>query len=391
MITFEEAIAIIESQPLTGKTEQVDFLFSAGRILAEDVVSDVNMPPFHKSAMDGYACKMEDLPGPFRVIEEIPAGKMPLKTIESGTCSRIMTGAPLPEGANCVMMEEHTSRAESGEIIFTRATSKSNICRLGEDVKEGDVLIEAGTLIEPAHIAIMASAGATKIMVSTPPTLGVYSTGDELVEPWVRPEGSMIRNSNGYQITAQLLKSGFQARYRGIIHDNPADTERSVREGLSSFDVVVLSGGVSMGDYDFVPLVMEKLGIEILFHHLAVQPGKPSLFGRTKDHTYIFGLPGNPVSSFIQTELLVKLLCYRLQGYKPVVPQIKLPLGLDYRRKKAERKSFIPVMIRESKIFPVEYHGSAHIQALNGAQAIISIEPGTEVIMKGELVDVRFI
>ena len=389
MKSFEEAITIIDSQPPTGMAERIGFLQSVGRVLASEIVSDVNMPPFNKSAMDGFACRMEDLPGPLRIIEEIPAGKMPERRIEQGTCSSIMTGASLPDDADCVIMEEHVEHTENGEVFFTKGSTKANICYMGEDVRTGDILIERGTLVRPEHIAIMASVGAVEVDVSTLPRIGVFSTGDELVEPDVRPEGSKIRNSNGYQITAQLRSSGLPAEYLRIIPDTPEDTERAITDGFLNYDVLVLTGGVSHGTYDFVPQVIKMCGVEILFHSLAIQPGKPSLFGRRGDGKYIFGLPGNPVSSFIQTELLVKRFCYNIQGHQQDLPQIRLPLGENYTRKRAQRKSFVPVRIKDHMVFPVEYHGSAHIQALHGTHGIIALEPGTEKISKGDHVDVR--
>lgn len=389
MISFEEALSIIRGQIPGLPSERVSFTQSVGRVLAEPIIADMHMPPFNKSAMDGYACRMEDLPGPLKVIEEIPAGRMPERPVGKGECSAIMTGAPMPVGANCVIMEEHTEQTPDGEIIFTRNGTKANICYLGEDVKQGDLLIPSGTLIRPEHVAIMASVGAVMVLVSTCPTIGVYSTGNELVEPHEQPVGSKIRNSNGYQIVAQLQQNGFHANYLGIIADTPEETATAITAGFSTHDMLILTGGVSHGVYDFVPQVMEQCGIEILFHHLAVQPGKPSLFGRHHDGRYIFGLPGNPVSSFIQTELLVKELCYILQGHQRDIPLIRMPLGVEYHRKRAERKSFVPVMLRDSAVHPVDYHGSAHIQAMHGAHGIITIEPGVTEIKQGELVDVR--
>ncbi|HRZ43344.1 MAG TPA: molybdopterin molybdotransferase MoeA [Bacteroidales bacterium] len=389
MIPFEEALRIIASQPLSGGTEEISFSESLGKVLAEGVFSDMDMPPFDKSAMDGYACRSKDAHQPMVVIEEIPAGKMPQLSLAPGTCSRIFTGAPLPVGADCVLMDEEVKLDEEGRVVFLKKETKPNICYRGEDVKAGTLLIAPGTLIRPEHIAIMASAGAVRVKTALLPLIGVFSTGNELTEPSVKPEGSQIRNSNGFQVVAQLQQAGFPAEYLGIIPDRAEDTEYAVRGALVYKDIVVLTGGVSMGDYDFVPEVMERCGVEILFHHLAVQPGKPSLFGKTRNNRYVFGLPGNPVSSFIQTELLVKLLCYRIQGHTPDIPRIMLPMGVTYGRKRATRKSFIPVRIADSKVFPVEYHGSAHIQALNGVHGIIAMDPGQEFIAEGEAVHVR--
>jgi molybdopterin molybdotransferase len=389
MITFEEATEIILSQSSTGSTEHIDFAASLGRVLAQSIVSDMDMPPFDKSAMDGYACRRDDLPGPLEIIEEIPAGQMPEKSITKGVCSAIMTGAPLPVGADCVIMQEHTEMDPSGRVLLNSSSARGNICYKGEDVKTGMELIEKGTLITPRHIAIMAAAGATRIAVSVMPRVIVFTTGNELVEPHIQPVGSAIRNSNGYQITAQLQACGFHVHHGGIVQDTPEATATAIEEGFAGYDVVVLTGGVSKGTYDFVPQVMSSCGVEVLFHHLAVQPGKPALFGRKGNHQYIFGLPGNPVSCFVQTELFVKMLCYRMQGHHYTMPQIKLPMGVPYHRKRTERKAFVPVEIRESKIYPVRYHGSANIQALHGANGFLVLERGIQQLNIGDPADVR--
>jgi molybdopterin molybdotransferase len=391
MITFEQATEIILSQSPTGLIEHIDFTDSLGRVLAQSIVSDMDMPPFDKSAMDGYACRRADLPGPLRVIDKIPAGCMPTKTITSGTCSAIMTGAPLPVGADCVIMEEHTEQDASGHILLTKPSSKNNICYHGEDVRAGMELIPAGTLISARHIAIMATAGATRIAVSTMPRIVVYSTGDELVEPHVKPVGSAIRNSNEYQITAQLQQCGFQVFHGGIVPDTPEATAQAIQEGFAAYDIVILTGGVSKGTYDFVPQVMVSCGVEVLFHHLAVQPGKPALFGRKGNNQYIFGLPGNPVSCFVQTELLVKMLAYMIQGHQYSMPGITLPMGVHYYRKRADRKAFVPVEIRDSKLYPVKYHGSANIQALHGANGFLVLELGVQQLNMGDPADVRLL
>lgn len=391
MITFEEAEEIIRSQPVRTETHTIGFQESVGYTLAKPVVSDIAMPPFDKAAMDGYACRRVDLPGPLKVMEEIPAGRVGIRRIERGTCASIMTGAPLPDGADCVIMMEYTELNSQGEVLFLRENTKANICYQGEDVQEGQVLIDAGTLLRPEHVAIMAATGTTIVTVSVMPTIGVLSTGDELVEPGLKPVSGQIRNTNGYQIIAQLTACGFPAFYEGIVADTAAATQQALQASLEKFDVVILTGGVSQGNYDYVPQVMEGCGVEVLFHHLAVQPGKPSLFGRACNGSYVFGLPGNPVSSFLQTELLVKLLCYRIQGCDFAPLTVRMTMGKTYLRKRVERKAFIPVRLAEGKVWPVEYHGSAHIQALAQTDGFISLEPGFHQITEGDQADVRLI
>ena len=391
MITFEQALEIIQSQPPNGMVEHIDFQAAAGRVLSYPVSSDTDMPPFNKSAMDGYACRKADLPGPLRVDGEVPAGEMHAHPLSEKSCVRIMTGAPLPQGADCVIMDEHTTVDSEGMVFFTKEFSKTNVCYQGEDVKVGQELIEASTLLGSEHIAILASAGAVEVEVSRQPVIAVYSTGNELVEPGEKLHRSMIRNSNGYQIAAQLRQCGLPAQYRSIIPDTYEATVETINEAFLKHDIVVLTGGVSHGTYDYVPQAMAACGIEILFHHLAVQPGKPSLFGKRNDGKYFFGLPGNPVSCFLQTELLVKLLCYQLQGHRYHPPAVRLPMGVAYVRKRTQRKAFVPVRITNGELFPVNYHGSANIQALHGAHGFMVIEQGVPQIDKGAMADVRLI
>lgn len=391
MIPFQEAYNIVVSStnPL-GKTEEVNLPQSTGRVLAQDVVSDINMPPFRKTAVDGYACRMSDIGGSLEIIEVIPAGVMPSKTVGKGQCSKIMTGAPIPAGADCVLMVEDTRIIDPNHIEFTGNSTKANICELGEDIRIGDLSIEKGITILPKHIAIMAALGCHKPTVAVKPIVSILPTGDELVEPNIKPTGSQIRNSNGHQLISQVINCRAEPLYKGIVGDTREATYKAISEALDKSDVVILTGGVSMGDFDYVPEIMEQLGIQIHFDSVAVQPGKPTTFG-TKGNKLIFGLPGNPVSSFIQFELLVKPALQKMMGATSLNPlQIKAPLGADYKRKRSERLAFVPVLITEqNEVFPVEFHGSAHIFALAKANGIISVPIGVEKIEKGEFVDVR--
>jgi len=239
-------------------------------------------------------------------------------------------------------------------------------------------------------MAILASVGAVSPVVFKQPKVAVFSTGDELVEPGELPGPGMIRNSNTAQLMAQVEQLNLKASDLGIAGDTEEALHRKMEEGLAIADVVILSGGVSMGDFDYVPAVMNRLGIEILFQSIAIQPGRPTVFGR-KGSRFIFGLPGNPVSSFVLFELLVKPFLYRLMGHHYQLPQVRLPMGVGYTRRKSTRKSILPVSIRHGEIFPVEYHGSAHIHAYISAHGMISIDTGTTELKKGELQDVRLL
>jgi molybdopterin molybdotransferase len=389
MIRFEEGLKLVLESAFSTGAETLSFLASPGRVLATDIVSDIDLPPFNKSAVDGYACRREDAGSELKVLEVIHAGKRPEFNVSEGTCSKIMTGAPVPEGADFVFMVEDADESAEGRVIYTGKSRKDNIAKRGEDVKRGDVVLEKGRIIRPQDIAVMASVGSTLVTVARMPRVGIISTGSELVEPSSRPGISQIRNSNAYQLLAQVERAGGTGRYYGIAVDDEAVTLKMLSKALEENDVVMLTGGVSMGDFDFVPKVLEAAGVELIFDRMAVQPGKPTTFGIHKN-TLVFGLPGNPVSSFIQFEILVRPLFMSMMNARWSPVEWKAPLANDYRRKNRDRMSWIPVKIdAEGNAVPVEYHGSAHISALPLADGIISIPIGADIVEKGTMVAVR--
>lgn len=388
MIELHVARNIVLSSAKVLGTEKTDLTHSLGRVLAQDVFSDTAMPPFDKSAVDGYACRRDDLALDLRVIEIIPAGRKPEKQILPGTCSKIMTGGMVPQGADTVIMVEDVKESIPSIIRFTKEKTSSNICYKAEDVEEGQQVLSKGTLIRPQEMAVLASVGVVSPETHRKPIVGIISTGDELVEPDETPQLSQIRNSNATQLTAQATMAGVIPQYFGIARDDEASTRTMVSSALEKCDVVLLTGGVSMGDFDYVPGVLKDLGITLHFESIAVQPGRPTVFG-TGRGKYLFGLPGNPVSSFVQFELLVRPLLLALMGhqYKPV--EIKLPMGAPYSRRNTKRKSLLPVFISNNQVFPVEYHGSAHIHSYIFAEGIVAIEIGKTSLEKGEWVNVR--
>lgn len=389
MITFENAYEIVSNSARISGTEEVEMLNAIGRVIARDITSDINMPPFDKSAVDGYACKRNDFNNKTDVgiIEIIPAGKNPVKEVTNGYCSKIMTGAMLPAGADFVVMVEDTIMVEN-KVRFLKDKTSANVCYLAEDIKQNDIVLKKGTFIKPQHIAVLASVGATRINVYKKPRVGIISTGDELVEPNIVPTASLIRNSNAWQLIAQVQNAGGIPDYIGIAKDNKESTFEMITAAFASNDIVILTGGVSMGDFDYVPEIMQEIGVNILFKSIAVQPGRPTVFG-VKEEKYIFGLPGNPVSSFVQFEMLVKPLINKMQACESKMISLILPMGADINRKKTERKSFLPVSIRNGEVFPVDYHGSAHIHSYIYADGIIAMEKGILSLKKGELVNVR--
>lgn len=389
MISFEEALVIVESAAIPLDSIKIPLHTALGYTLATDVLSDIDMPPFDKAAVDGFACKRADLGNELEIVETIAAGKWPANEIQQGTCARIMTGAPLPLGADCIFMVEESLLNEAGKVKYIGDRTSNNIAYQAEDIKKGQLVIPKNTILKPQHIAILASVGLDFPLVYRKPLIGILSTGDELVEPGIMPQPSQIRNSNAVQLMAQATKSGAIVEYGGIAKDEPDDTRKRIENLLSRVDILLITGGVSMGEYDYVPTVLSDIGIEIAFKSIAVQPGRPTLFGKM-GNKYVFGLPGNPVSSFVQFELLVRPLIQLLQAsrYKPTIQS--LPLALEVKRKKAQRKSFMPVTVQNGKVYPAEYHGSAHIHSYVDADGIISIDIGKSIIEEEEIVHVRY-
>jgi molybdopterin molybdotransferase len=389
MLQFEEALDIVMKSAKMLGVEKVLLNDSLNRVLAEDVSSDMDLPPFDRSAVDGYACRRTDIKEVLEVIELIPAGQAPTKVIGKNQCSKIMTGAQIPEGADCVLMVEFTEKVDQNKIRFTASDTMNNIAYKAEDVHNGDVVLTKGTLIQPQHIAILATVGCVKPLVSRQPKVAIISTGDELVEPEIKPGLSQIRNSNAYQLIAQVKNAHCIPVYMGIAPDDPEKTKEMITRALEQSDVLILTGGVSMGDFDFIPAILKEKKIEIKFQKLLVRPGSPTVFGLSENR-WIFGLPGNPVSSFVVFEMLAKPLLLRLMGQTEEIKNIRLPIASDYKRKKTDRLNWVPININsDGEVTMIEYHGSAHIHSICFADGLMIVPFGVSEIKKGELVDVR--
>jgi len=391
MLPFEKAIETVLTAARPFKAERVDISLAVGRVLSQDVESDIDMPPFNKSAMDGFACRRADLDSVLTVVETIPAGSVPKKSIGPGRCAKIMTGAMVPEEADCVIMKEFVEILSEDTIRFTGAETADNICQKAEDIKAGQVVLNSGSKIGPQDIAVLASVGQTKPLVAVRPRVAVIATGDELVEPSAKPGRSQIRNSNSFQLVAQIETTSAIATNYGTAGDTDKAIEGAFAKALKENDVVIISGGVSVGDFDFVPAVLKRNGMDLLFEKVAIKPGKPTVFG-TSPNGYCFGLPGNPVSTFVLFEIMVKPFLYKLMGhdYKPLT--VQMTMGKSIVSKKAKRQRWIPVKMTDSRaVVPIEYHGSAHINSLCGAAGLICMDAGVTEIKKDQPVIVSII
>ena len=389
MIAQEKALELVIKNVKKLKSEKVNLEKSLYRVLAQDIFSDTDMPPFDKSAMDGYACRKKDLDNELTVIETIPAGYLPKKKVGVNQCSKIMTGGVVPKGADCVIIVEMVECIDNNKIIFKGKSTSTNICKKGEDIKKGKVLLKKGEIIQPQHIAILATAGVVNPLVFYRPKVGIIATGSELINPKKKLSKAFIRNSNSYQLSAQVAKMGAVPNNYGIVKDSKDLIDKIIKKAIKENHVILLSGGVSMGDYDFVPEILKANGIKIVFDRVAVKPGKPTTFGYN-NKAICFGLPGNPVSTFIIFELFVKPLLFKLMGhdYKPLT--VSMTLDETLTRKKTDRQAFVPVKkISNNKIHSIEFHGSAHINSLTEAIGIVSFPKGINKIKKGTVVDVR--
>jgi molybdopterin molybdotransferase len=389
VISAEEALAIIKTQAVLLGTEKVGLEHCLGRVLRQDVVCDVDMPPFDRSSMDGFACRREDLRGELEVVETIAAGSRPSHSLGRGQCAKIMTGAMVPEGADCVVIVEESQLLPDGRMRWQGRDTPEHICRRGADIAAGQRLLESGTRICAKTVASLALAGCVQPLVSRRPRVGVIATGDEVVSPQAAPGPAQIRDSNSAQLMAQAAQCGCAAVHHGIVKDRKADIGAALSRAQAASDVILIAGGVSMGDFDLVPAALREQGFELLFEKVAVQPGKPTVFGR-RGGVFVFGVPGNPVSAFMSFEFFVQELLDAMTGLRARAPALRLPWAGTFKRTRADRLARVPVRLRpDGTVEAVEFHGSAHVSSLAGADGIVSIPVGVSEIPGGTAVDVR--
>jgi molybdopterin molybdotransferase len=386
---FEEIQNKIKLLQPVFKTEVVDLEAAINHILQEDVFADGDMPPFHKSAVDGFACHSEDLANVLEMLETLQAGAVPTLKVGKNQCSKIMTGAMVPEGCDCVFMVEDAEKSGENLVRCTNLNTRKNICYKGEDYKTGEILVQKGTVINVSQMAVLAGVGKTKVKVTAQPKIAVIATGSELVEPHEKLQPGKIRNSNASQLISQLKKMNLEANYLGLAKDNFDELTTLFRKTLETHDFVIFTGGASVGDFDFIPEILQQQGFEIFWNRTGMKPGNPMTFSKKVDK-YVFGLSGNPVSSLVQFELIAKPAIYRLLGaeYQPL--RIKAPLSFDFKQRKADRLILVPVIINANgEVEAVPFNGSAHINSLVFANALMEIQPGRTEINRGETAYVR--
>jgi len=394
MISIEEALELVLAHLPAKRMEEIDFQSSLGRVLAERVIATANIPPFHRSAMDGFALRAEDVgnaPVRLKCVGEIRAGGGLVLRIGPGEAAAIMTGAPVPEGADAVQIVELTERSGDGQYVVIQkpVSLGANIAPMGCEARAGETVLEAGRCVGPAEIAVLATFGASRVKVYARPRVALIATGDELVEVEDTPRPGQIRNSNAYSLSGQLRLMGLEPEYLGIARDEKGELRRLMLDGLQR-DVLILTGGVSMGEYDLVKEVFEELGLQILFTRVAMKPGKPTVFAR-KGGKLVFGLPGNPVSTFVSFENFVRPALGRICGFaRPELPRIKGDL-LSEMKQKPGRTAFLPAWVEWEEdhwsVEPLPWKGSADIIGFSRSNAAVIFPGSRDCLRRGEIVE----
>jgi molybdopterin molybdotransferase len=377
MIPFEEALRRIDEACAGARveSEQVAARLALGRVLRADQRARLALPPFDKSAVDGFALPEEASGDSFHIAGVIHAGETPRGPLQPGTTVQVMTGAPVPPGAVRVVMVEHTE-INGGRMRIVRADTARNICREGEDLRPGDVVLPGGAELRPLDLANLIAAGITEVEVARRVRLAILSTGDEIVDDATEIAPGRIMDSNGPMLAALVATHGLELARQSRVPDEPAATREAIAAALEAADLVVLTGGVSAGDSDYVPHALDALSAQTHFTRVAVKPGKPVTFA-ARHGRFVLGLPGNPVSAYLMFHLFALRIAALLSGSAPALRTLRLPLGAPFRRGKAARLEFVPARIAEGGgVEPIPYHGSAHLSALRTADGFFRVPVG---------------
>ena len=369
-------------------TEEVSLLEAAGRVLAEPVAADRDYPATARSVRDGFAVRGADLPGDLRLIGEVRAGESFSGEVHTGEAVEIMTGAPLPRGADAVVMVEHVT--VSGDRVSVPRTLRAgeNVSPQGCEAQSGQTLLEPGRRLGFADIAVLATVGRSRVTVFRKPQVAILATGDEIVDVNETPLDHQVRNSNAQSLAVQVASAGGCPRILPVARDVYDATRELVEQGLR-LDLLLLSGGVSAGKYDIVERVLAELGAEFFFDRVLIQPGQPLVFGRARDK-FFFGLPGNPASTMVTFEVFARAAVQMLGGEKePVLPLLWSKLTQDFRQKPGLMR-FLPARVSSdgSEVTPVRWQGSGDVPAQARANAFLVTEPERETWVAGELIRV---
>lgn len=400
MIPVQKALNVILDQIQRIGTEKTALLDSRGRILAEPVVSNRDHPPWNNSAMDGYAVRHGDLSGAAEqqpvildVVEEIAAGVLPQKTVKRGQASRIMTGAPVPEGADAVVRVEDT-RAEGNRVRVNQPVQAGENIRLrGEDIQAGNVVLAQNSLIGAAEVGLLASVGRSQVRVYQRPRVAILATGNELADLDDEIGPNKIMNSNGYAVAAQVMEAGGVPVLLGIARDSREELSDCLMQGLSA-DLMVISGGVSVGAYDFVKEVLGELGVTLSFWKVAMKPGEPLAFGMLHAKP-VFGLPGNPVSTMVTFEQFVRPALRKMQGHSLLFRPVIEAVLMERITKNPGKTHFLRAVVKKTEdryqVWTTGSQSSGVLTSMAKANALIIFPLESADLEKGRTVKVQLL
>jgi len=398
MISVAEAIEIVRQQTGRLSTERVALEQVLGRVLAEDVVADTDLPPFDRSQMDGYAVRAEDVktaPARLRIVGESAAGRGWHNQLEEGQAVRIMTGAPVPPGADSVQQVELTHELKDGSVVELLETVElgKSIVKRGAEIKAGEVVLNSAAVINAAMMAVLAAFGYATVEVFRRPRVAVLATGTELVSVDQTPGQDQIRDSNNYSLSAYAALAGATVQRMPLTGDETALLKKQIADAAEHSDLIVTSGGVSMGVYDVTKAALKELDAEIFFERVALRPGKPTVFARLPNGTLVFGLPGNPVSVAVTFNLFARTALLAMQG--AVDPTLKRETAGLARSVKGttNRDSYLPAQLTtnddaELIAFPLKWGGSSDFVAFALTTALLVVPANVKSIEAGSLVTV---
>jgi molybdopterin molybdotransferase len=380
VISVDETLAIVIENAPRLEIEEVDFEQTLGRVLAEDVASDLDLPPFDRSSVDGFALRSRDVervPAWLRLVGTVGAGEAPAFEVGEGEAAQVMTGAPVPRGADAIEMVERVTLLPDFRIEVKENVARGqNVAPRGQEATTGQAVLRAGTRLDAAGLAVLATVGKVRVRVGRQPKVAVAATGNELVAPSEKPGPGRIRNSNGFSLAAQARSAGASVTYLGVAVDDQDSIAEVVQRGLRH-DVLLLSGGVSMGLLDLVEDVLLRFDVKILVNAVALKPGKPLVFGVGPAGALVFGLPGNPVSTAVTFELFVRSALARMEGCERVTrPYLTATLTAPLSSK-GPRRAYLPGWLTASPqglaATPVATRGSADIVAFSKANALLVV------------------
>jgi molybdenum cofactor synthesis domain-containing protein len=398
MIPVAEAIQIVRQQTVPLPIERVRIEQTLGRVLAADVVADTDLPPFDRAQMDGYAVRAEDVketPARLRIIGESAAGRGWHHQLEAGQAVRIMTGAPVPAGADSVQQVELTTELKDGTVVELLETVESgkSIVKRGSEITAGEIVLRAGTTINAAMMAVLAAFGYAQVEVFQKPCVAVLATGTELVPIDQKPGQDQIRDSNNYSISAYAELAGAVVERMPLTGDETSLLKTQIAAAAKRCDLIVTSGGVSMGVYDVTKAALKELDAEIFVERVALRPGKPTVFARLPNGTLVFGLPGNPVSVSVTFNLFARTALLAMQG--TAEPALKRETALLARSVKGttDRESYLPAQLTtnddaELVAFPLKWGGSSDFVAFALTTALVIVPANVKAIEAGSLVSV---